>query len=89
MQVICGISTHHTTKKEEIRQSLKNLADMAGPEKLLLILGDFNAHRGSTHSCYEQILGQYVLGSENAASTALFDMHIGNQWVIANTWFKK
>lgn len=42
------VSTPQQGGPEEVRQILQNLADMAVVEKLLLTLGDFSAHMGSS-----------------------------------------
>ena len=56
---------------------------------MILVLGDFNAHTGTSRAHFESELGPYChKGPRNASGERLLDFCQSNRLVISNTFFK-
>ncbi|XP_039283900.1 uncharacterized protein LOC120351281 [Nilaparvata lugens] len=66
--------------EEELESNLHNVG---------VVMGDFNAHVGSSRAGYEEVIGCFSYGTRNEEGEKLLDLCQRNGMRVANTWYKK
>ena len=76
-------------EKEDFREKLEDiLANMSDVESVI-VGGDLNCHIGSSNSGYEDVMGMYGYGIQNADGVAILDICKNHCLKVANTYFRK
>jgi len=80
--------TFHDVAKDALYDILDNtLGNICRSDKIIL-LGDFNARVGSTHTVWSDIVGKHGVGNSNGNGIGLLNLCAVNNLAITNTMFQ-
>ncbi len=74
--------------KDRIYEELDSLISSVPQSEKLIILGDFNAHVGTDHQAWQNVIGKHGIGKCNSNGLLLLRLCASHNLAITNTMFR-